>query len=72
MKSILAVTLVAVIIAGCAASRPVTTYSVNEGPYLRDAAVIEHGLEKQNRSDYDCQVQDDTLIVCDGVRNQIQ
>lgn len=72
MKAIVFMVFAALIVAGCASSRPVSTYNVHEGPYLRDAAIIERDLESQNRSDYDCQVQGDTLIVCDGVRHQIQ
>jgi hypothetical protein len=72
MKTLIPVTFAAFVVAGCASPRQLPTYGVSDGAYLRNAATIERNLEKQNQRDYDCQVQDDTLIVCNGVRHQVQ
>ena len=62
----------ALALAGCASSRTISLVTVDAGPYQSDAALIERGLQRQNRSDFDCEVQRDTLIVCDGVRHRLR
>ncbi|HMB46793.1 MAG TPA: hypothetical protein VKN63_00805 [Afifellaceae bacterium] len=72
MKLFLPVLFVTLGLAGCATSPPVTVVTTDAGPFIRDAALIEQRLERQNRSDYDCGVQPDTLIVCDGVHHRLR
>lgn len=72
MKTILPVLFVALAIAGCASSRTIPVVAVDAESYQRDAALIERGLVQQNRSDFDCEVQQDTLIVCDGVHHRLR
>ena len=71
MKPLLPVLFAALALTGCAASRTVPLKDAAAGPFIRDAALIERRLEQQNRSDYDCDVQPDTLIVCDGVHHRL-
>lgn len=71
MKHIPPVVAATLVLAGCASSRPVPVNDAPAAPLIRDAATIERGLEDQNRSDYDCQVQPDSAIVCDGVRHRV-
>ena len=70
MKTILPVLFAAFALAGCASSRPITMVDANA--FIRDAALIEQRLQRQNRSDYDCEVQPDTLIVCEGVHHRLR
>jgi len=72
MKTILPVLFAAFAVAGCASSRTISLVTVDAGPYQRDAALIERGLQRQNRGDFDCEVQQDTLIICDGVHHRLR
>jgi PBP1b-binding outer membrane lipoprotein LpoB len=72
MKQIILVLFATLVVAGCASSRTVPLETVDAGAYLRDAAIIERKLEQQNRSQFDCIVQEDTLIVCDGVHHRLR
>ncbi|HSM70199.1 MAG TPA: hypothetical protein VK851_01525 [Anaerolineales bacterium] len=72
MKIILPIFFAALAVAGCASSRPTTVVAVDAEPYQRDAALIERSLQQQNRSDFDCEVQRDTLTVCDGVHHRLR
>jgi hypothetical protein len=72
MKTIMPVLFAALTVAGCSSSRPITVVAVDAEPYQRDAALIERGLQRQNRSDFDCEVQQDTLIICDGVHHRLR
>jgi hypothetical protein len=71
-EKILPVLFAAFALASCASSRPITMVAVDAEPYQRDAALIERGLERHNRTDFDCEVQHDTLIVCDGVKHRLR
>ena len=71
MKTLISILATTLGLAGCASSRPVPVTDTAAAPLLRDAAKIEYGLERQNRHDYDCQVQTDSAIVCDGVRYRV-
>ena len=71
MKALFPILATALALAGCASSRPVPVEDTAAAPLINDAAKIEHGLERQNRSDYDCQVAADSAIVCDGVRHRV-
>ncbi len=72
MKTILPVLFAALAIAGCASSRTIPVVAVDAEPYQRNAALIERGLVQQNRSDFACEVQRDTLIICDGVHHRLR
>ncbi len=72
MKTILPVLFAALAVAGCASSRTIRVVAVDAEPYQRNAALIERDLELQNRRDFDCEVQQSTLIVCDGVRRRLR
>lgn len=71
MKTLVPILATTLALAGCASSRPIPVTDTAAAPLLSDAAKIEHGLERQNRRDYDCQVQTDAAIVCDGVRHRV-
>ena len=64
--------LALVFLAGCAGFPPPPIETVDAGPVERDAAVIEHGLIRENRSPYQCGVRRDASILCQGVRANIQ
>ncbi len=72
MKRMIPVLIAASAVAGCASPRPVPLETVSAGAYLRDAEIIERRLERHNRSAFDCIVQNDTLIVCDGVHHRLR
>lgn len=72
MKTILPILFAAFALAGCASSRPISLVTVDAEAYQRDAALIERGLQRQNRSDFNCEVQQDTLIICDGVHHRLR
>ena len=68
MRHVLTVCLLTVGLAGCSGGFPTPPLEMVEaGPYERDAVVIEHGLIRQNRTPYQCDVQKDTAILCQGV-----
>ncbi len=72
MKKMFAAGLFTVALGGCSAGFPDPPLEMVEaGPYERDAAVIEHGLIRQNKTPYQCDVQNDTAILCQGVRRKV-
>ena len=72
MKSMLTVGLFAIALGGCAAGFPTPPLeTVEAGPYERDAAIIEHGLIRENRRPYLCDVQSDSAILCQGVDRKV-
>ena len=72
MRNMLTVCLLAVGLAGCAAGFPTPPLEMVEaGPYERDAAIIEHGLIRENRTPFLCDVQNDTAILCQGVDRKV-
>jgi len=72
MKTILPVLFAALAVAGCASSPTIRVVAVDAEPYQRYAALIERDLERQNRRDFDCVVQQNTLILCNGVRRRLR
>ena len=70
MKRVFVAGLFTIALAGCAGFPTPPVDIVDAGPIERDAAGIEHGLIKANKSTYQCDVQKDTSILCQGVREE--
>lgn len=71
MKKILLAGLMAATVTGCAGFPEPPVELVDAGPYMRDAAIIEHGLIRANQSPYQCDVRYDSSILCQGVRRRL-
>ena len=72
MRHVLTVCLLTVGLAGCGGGFPTPPVEVVDAePYDRDAAVIEHGLVRENRTPYQCDPQKDTAILCQGVKRKL-
>ena len=71
MKNIFIACLTAAALFGCAGFPEPPLDMVEPGPYVRDAAAIEHGLIRENQSPYFCDVRYDTSILCQGVRQKV-
>ena len=72
MMRVLAACSLAIAVCGCSGFPEPPVELVDSGPFVRDAAAVEHGLIRENKSSYYCEARTDASILCQGVRQKVR